>query len=193
MAYINDSKDPLAHRLLRERTDAGQVEVAMQWNTSTGSPCSCSPATSTPSRRNPCRASARLSRHAEQVRATRDLRGEEDNLEARTSAGALAVISVKLQNPQFEGQTKSARQPVDQRPRRVHRERRSCRVPRRTRPMRADRQQGVAASRARMAARKARADAPEVGARRDVSPGQAGRLLDQRSGRRSSSSSRATR
>ena len=111
------------------------------------------------------------------------LKEKEDNLEGEdVREGLAAVISVKLAEPQFEGQTKTklgnpwvaglVSTAVNQKLARVLRGEPGRRAP--------DHQQGdrrVARPPGR--AQGARADAPQVGAREHVAAGQARRLLDQ--------------
>ena len=105
--------------------------------------CSRSRTTSTRSRAAPtCRASASaLTRTLNKYARDKGLLKEkEDNLEGEdVREGLAAVISVKLQNPQFEGQTKSKLgNPCDRRASSSRPSTRSCRSSsRRTRPTRA--------------------------------------------------------
>jgi len=113
VGYVNESKDPVHKHVayFDGETDAGYVEVAMQWNTSyQESVFSFANNINT----------VEGGTHVQGFRAAltntlnryaRDkglLKEKEDNLEGEdVREGLAAVISVKLQNPQFEGQTKS--------------------------------------------------------------------------------------
>ena len=113
VAYVNESKDPV-HRHIAyfdNQNDAGQVEVAMQWNTSyqesifsfANNINTIEGGTHTQGFR------AALTRTLNKYARDKGLLKEkEDNLEGEdVREGLAAVISVRLQNPQFEGQTKS--------------------------------------------------------------------------------------
>ena len=113
VAYINDSKDPVHRHIayFENETDAGQVEVAMQWNTSyqesvfsfANNIHTVEGGTHMQGFRSAL--TRTLNKYA---RDKGLLKEKEDNLEGEdVREGLAAVISVKLQNPQFEGQTKS--------------------------------------------------------------------------------------
>jgi DNA gyrase subunit B len=112
VAYINEAKDPIHKRLVYfdGESDQGEIEVAMQWNNSYqesvftfannintvegGSHLSGfrSALTST------------LNRKAQELKLLR----KDEKLEGEdVREGLAAVVSVKLRNPQFEGQTKT--------------------------------------------------------------------------------------
>ncbi len=132
------------------------------------------------------------------ARDTGLLKEKEDNLEGEDiREGLAAVISVKLRNPQFEGQTKTKLgNPPVARPRRVRRSTRGSRSS--SRRTRRDAKQivlkAVAASRARQAARKARDLTPQERALRARRSRASSPTASSRTPTRaSSSSSRATR
>ena len=113
VAYINDSKDPVHRHIayFENETEAGQVEVAMQWNTSyqesvfsfANNIHTVEGGTHMQGFRSAL--TRTLNKYA---RDKGLLKEKEDNLEGEdVREGLAAVISVKLQNPQFEGQTKS--------------------------------------------------------------------------------------
>ena len=112
VAHVNESKDTVHKHVVyfEGESDDGQVEIAMQWNTSYVESVFSSRTTSTPRR------AAHLSGFKAALTGTlnryaRDkglLKEKEDNLEGEdVREGSAAVISVKLRNPQFEGQTKT--------------------------------------------------------------------------------------
>src|SRR5215468_10035651 len=113
VAYVNESKD-VVHRhtvYFSTATDQGEVEVAMQWNASYQESVY-----SFANNINTHEGGAHLSGFRSALTSTlnkyaRDkglLKEKEDNLEGEdVREGLAAVVSVKLQNPQFEGQTKS--------------------------------------------------------------------------------------
>jgi len=113
VAYINRDKDAL-HRsiiFLENETDDGQVEVAMQWNSSYNESIF-----TFANNINTTEGGAHLSgfRSAltrtinEYARQKNLLKEKEDNLSGEdVREGLTALISVKLRNPQFEGQTKT--------------------------------------------------------------------------------------
>lgn len=113
VGYVNESKDPVhKHVAYFEGTnDAGYVEVAMQWNTSYQESVF-----SFANNINTIEGGTHMQGFRSALTRTlnkyaRDkglLKEKEDNLEGEdVREGLAAVISVKLQSPQFEGQTKS--------------------------------------------------------------------------------------
>jgi len=113
VAYINDSKDAVHRHIayFENETDAGQVEVSMQWNTSyqesvfsfANNIHTVEGGTHMQGFRSAL--TRTLNKYAREKGL---LKEKEDNLEGEdVREGLAAVISVKLQNPQFEGQTKS--------------------------------------------------------------------------------------
>jgi DNA gyrase subunit B len=113
VGYVNESKDPVHKHVayFEGESDAGYVEVAMQWNTSyqesvfsfANNINTIEGGTHTQGFRSAL--TRTLNKYA---RDKGLLKEKEDNLEGEdVREGLAAVISVKLQNPQFEGQTKS--------------------------------------------------------------------------------------
>jgi len=113
VGYINETKD-IVHKhvvYFDGSSDQGEVEVAMQWNASrTRSRCSRSPQHQHARGRFPP-LGLPLGAHVDDHKYARDkglLKRKRTNLEGEdVREGLAAVISVKLQNPQFEGQTKT--------------------------------------------------------------------------------------
>ena len=113
VAYVNDAKDPVHKHIVyfeTENTD-GHVEIAMQWNTSY-----VDSVFSFANNINTHEGGTHVSGFRAALTGTlnryaRDkglLKEKEDNLEGEdVREGLAAVISVKLANPQFEGQTKT--------------------------------------------------------------------------------------
>src|SRR4051794_2250790 len=113
VSYVNGSKDTVHRHIayFENENDAGYVEVAMQWNTSyqesvfsfANNINTIEGGTHTQGFR--AALTRTLNRYAREKGL---LKEKEDNLEGEdVREGLAAVISVKLQNPQFEGQTKS--------------------------------------------------------------------------------------
>ena len=113
VAYINDAKDPVHKHVVyfEGATDDGTVEVAMQWNTSY-----VESVFSFANNINTHEGGTHLSGFKAALTGTlnkyaRDkglLKEKEENLEGEdVREGLAAVISVKLRDPQFEGQTKT--------------------------------------------------------------------------------------
>jgi DNA gyrase subunit B len=113
VGYVNESKDPVHRHIayFEGESDAGYVEVAMQWNTSYQESVF-----SFANNINTIEGGTHMQGFRSALTRTlnkyaRDkglLKEKEDNLEGEdVREGLAAVISVKLQNPQFEGQTKS--------------------------------------------------------------------------------------
>jgi DNA gyrase subunit B len=113
VAYVNESKDPVHRHIayFEDETAAGYVEVAMQWNTSYQDSVF-----SFANNINTVEGGTHMQGFRSALTRTlnryaRDkglLKEKEDNLEGEdVREGLAAVVSVKLQNPQFEGQTKS--------------------------------------------------------------------------------------
>jgi DNA gyrase subunit B len=113
VSHVNDSKDPVHKHVVyfEGESEDGQVEVAMQWNSSY-----VESVFSFANNINTTEGGAHLSGFRAALTGTlnryaRDkgfLKEKEDNLEGEdVREGLAAVISVKLRNPQFEGQTKT--------------------------------------------------------------------------------------
>jgi DNA gyrase subunit B len=113
VSYINESKD-IAHKhvvYFESSTDQGEVEVAMQWNNSYQESV-FSFANNINTHEGGSHLSgfkAALTRTLNDYARTKGLLKEkEDNLDGEdVREGLAAVISVKLTDPQFEGQTKT--------------------------------------------------------------------------------------
>jgi DNA gyrase subunit B len=113
VAYVNETKDPIHQHIVyfEGESDQGQVEVAMQWNTKY-----VESVYAFANNINTHEGGMHLSGFNAALTRTlnkyaRDqglLKEKEDNLEGEdTREGLAAVVSVKLSNPQFEGQTKT--------------------------------------------------------------------------------------
>ncbi len=113
VSYVNESKEPIHKRIayFETESDQGTVEVAMQWNTSY-----VESVFSFANNINTTEGGAHLSGFKAALTGTlnkyaRDkglLKEKEDNLEGEdVREGLAAVLSVKLRDPQFEGQTKT--------------------------------------------------------------------------------------
>jgi DNA gyrase subunit B len=113
VAHVNESKDTVHKHVVYfdSETDDGHVEVAMQWNGSY-----VESVFSFANNINTTEGGTHLSGFRSALTGTlnkyaRDkglLKEKEDNLEGEdVREGLAAVISVKLRNPQFEGQTKT--------------------------------------------------------------------------------------
>jgi DNA gyrase subunit B len=113
VAHVNESKDPVHKHIvfLEGESDEGQVEVAMQWNNSY-----VESVFSFANNINTTEGGTHLQGFRSALTRTLNqyarqeglLKEKEENLEGEdTREGLAAVISVKLRNPQFEGQTKT--------------------------------------------------------------------------------------
>ena len=118
VAYVNDQKDPVHKHVVYfegetngDSTESGQVEVAMQWNTSY-----VESIFSFANNINTHEGGSHLSGfRAALTRTLNDyarknglLKEKDENLEGEdVREGLAAVLSVKLREPQFEGQTKT--------------------------------------------------------------------------------------
>src|SRR5213079_1744178 len=118
VSYVNDQKDPVHKHVVffegstnGDTTDGGQVEVAMQWNTSY-----VESVFSFANNINTHEGGSHLSGFkAALTRTLNDyarrnglLKEKDENLDGEdVREGLAAVISVKLRDPQFEGQTKT--------------------------------------------------------------------------------------
>ena len=113
VAHVNESKDPVHKHVVffEGENELGNVEVAMQWNTSY-----VESVFSFANNINTTEGGSHLSGFKAALTGTlnkyaRDkglLKEKEDNLEGEdVREGLAAVISVKLRDPQFEGQTKT--------------------------------------------------------------------------------------
>jgi DNA gyrase subunit B len=113
VAHVNESKDPVHKHIVyfEGESDEGQVEVAMQWNGSY-----VESVFSFANNINTTEGGTHLQGFRSALTRTLNqyarqeglLKEKEDNLEGDDAReGLAAVISVKLRNPQFEGQTKT--------------------------------------------------------------------------------------
>jgi DNA gyrase subunit B len=113
VAYVNEAKDPVHKHIVffEGSNDKGQVEVAMQWNTKY-----VESVFSFANNINTHEGGAHLSGFKaaltrtlnEYARKKEFLKEKDENLEGEdVREGLAAVISVKLTDPQFEGQTKT--------------------------------------------------------------------------------------
>jgi DNA gyrase subunit B len=113
VAHVNESKDPVHKHVVyfEGESEDGQVEVAMQWNNSY-----VESVFSFANNINTAEGGTHLSGFKGALTGTLNryarekglLKEKEDNLEGEdVREGLAAVISVKLRNPQFEGQTKT--------------------------------------------------------------------------------------
>jgi DNA gyrase subunit B len=113
VAYVNKAKDPVHKGIVyfAGESDQGQVDVAMQWNSSY-----VESVFSFANNINTTEGGSHLSGFKaaltrtlnDYARAKGLLKEKEENLEGEdVREGLAAVLSVKLRNPQFEGQTKT--------------------------------------------------------------------------------------
>ena len=113
VAHVNESKDPIHKHVVyfEGESDDGQVEVAMQWNSSY-----VESVFSFANNINTTEGGTHLSGFKGALTGTLNryarekglLKEKEDNLEGEdVREGLAAVISIKLRNPQLEGQTKT--------------------------------------------------------------------------------------
>jgi DNA gyrase subunit B len=113
VAHVNEAKEPVHKHIvyLEGESDEGAVEVAMQWNTSY-----VESVFSFANNINTTEGGAHLQGFRSALTRTLNqyarqeglLKERDDNLEGEDAReGLAAVISVKLRNPQFEGQTKT--------------------------------------------------------------------------------------
>jgi DNA gyrase subunit B len=112
VAYINEAKDPIHKRLvyLEGETEQGAVEVAMQWNSSYQESVF-----TFANNINTVEGGTHLSGFRSALTRTLNTKAQELKLLKKEESldgedvreGLAAVVSVKLRNPQFEGQTKT--------------------------------------------------------------------------------------
>ncbi|MBA2474671.1 MAG: DNA topoisomerase (ATP-hydrolyzing) subunit B [Actinobacteria bacterium] len=113
VAYVNEAKEPVHRNIvyIEGTSELGDVEIAMQWNTSY-----VESVFSFANNINTHEGGSHLSGFKGALTGTLNryarekalLKEKEDNLEGDDAReGLAAVISVKLQEPQFEGQTKT--------------------------------------------------------------------------------------
>jgi DNA gyrase subunit B len=113
VGYVNEAKEPIHKHIVyfEGESELGQVEVAMQWNTKY-----VESVYSFANNINTHEGGTHLSGFNAALTRTLNkyareqglLKEKEDNLEGDdTREGLAAVLSVKLRNPQFEGQTKT--------------------------------------------------------------------------------------
>jgi DNA gyrase subunit B len=112
VAYINEAKDPIHKRLVyfEGESDQGAVEVAMQWNNSYQESVF-----TFANNINTIEGGSHLSGFRSALTRTLNAKAQDMKLLKKDEAlegedvreGLAAVVSVKLRNPQFEGQTKT--------------------------------------------------------------------------------------
>src|SRR6478672_390042 len=112
VAYINDAKDPIHKHIVyfEGETDQGAVEVAMQWNNSYQESVF-----TFANNINTIEGGSHLSGFRSALTSTLNRKAvdmkllkKDEKLEGEdVREGLAAVVSVKLRNPQFEGQTKA--------------------------------------------------------------------------------------
>ena len=164
VAYVNDTKDPVHKHIVyfEGENEDGALEVAMQWNTSyVESVFSFANNINTHeggTHLSGFRAAltGTLNRYA---REKGQLKEKEDNLEGEdVREGLAAVISVKLRNPQFEGQTKTklGNPPIESLVKQVVNQRLAEFLEENPQDARQMIAKAISAQRARQAARKAR-------------------------------------
>ncbi len=164
VAHVNESKDTVHKHVVyfEGESEDGQVEVAMQWNSSY-----VESVFSFANNINTTEGGAHLSGFRAALTGTlnryaRDkglLKEKEENLEGEdVREGLAAVISVKLRNPQFEGQTKTklGNPPIEGLVRTTVNQRLAQFLEENPTEARQIIMKAVSASRARQAARKAR-------------------------------------
>ena len=186
--HLNESKDPLHRKIIyfEGETKDGQVEVAMQWNSSYQESI-FSFANNINTHEGGTHLSgfrSALTRTLNAIARNRNLLKEKDeNLSGEdVREGLTAVVSVKLADPQFEGQTKGKLgQPADRGPGQGGRQPAARRFPRGA-PGRRPPDPGQGGGRGpgpRRRAQGARPDPAEVRARELDAARQARRLLGQ--------------
>jgi DNA gyrase subunit B len=164
VAYVNESKDAVHKHVVyfEGENEDGQVEIAMQWNTSY-----VESVFSFANNINTTEGGTHLSGFRAALTGTlnryaRDkglLKEKEENLEGEdVREGLAAVISVKLRNPQFEGQTKTklGNPPIESLVKTVVNQRLAEFLEENPTEARQIISKAVSAARARQAARKAR-------------------------------------
>jgi DNA gyrase subunit B len=112
VAHVNEAKDPIHRRLVyfEGESDQGQVEVAMQWNNSYQESVF-----TFANNINTVEGGSHLSGFRSALTSTLNKKAQDLKLLKKDESldgedvreGLAAVISVKLRNPQFEGQTKT--------------------------------------------------------------------------------------
>jgi DNA gyrase subunit B len=112
VAYVNEAKEPIHKRLVyfEGESDQGQVEVAMQWNNSYQESVF-----TFANNINTIEGGSHLSGFRSALTSTLNKKAQDLKLLKKDESldgedvreGLAAVISVKLRNPQFEGQTKT--------------------------------------------------------------------------------------
>ncbi|MBA2332781.1 MAG: DNA gyrase subunit B, partial [Actinobacteria bacterium] len=164
VAYVNEAKEPVhKHIVYFEGENAdGAVEVAMQWNTSY-----VESVFSFANNINTHEGGTHLSGFRASLTGTLNryarekglLKEKEDNLEGEdVREGLAAVISVKLRNPQFEGQTKTklGNPPIESLVKQIVNQRLAEFLEENPQDARQIVAKAISAQRARQAARKAR-------------------------------------
>ncbi|MCP9486666.1 MAG: DNA topoisomerase (ATP-hydrolyzing) subunit B [Gaiellaceae bacterium MAG52_C11] len=164
VAYVNEAKEPVHKHIVyfEGENDDGALEVAMQWNTSY-----VESVFSFANNINTHEGGTHLSGFRAALTGTLNryarekglLREKEDNLEGEdVREGLAAVISVKLRNPQFEGQTKTklGNPPIESLVKQVVNQRLAEFLEENPQDARQMVTKAISAQRARQAARKAR-------------------------------------